>query len=45
MDENYAEANYIFFENGVCKPAQKYEGFKVYNSKPLLITTPPPHAN
>ena len=36
-DELYSEFNYIFFENGVCKPAKKYEGFKVYNSKPVSV--------
>jgi hypothetical protein len=37
--ENYDEAvydenNYIWFENGMCKPAAKYQDYKIYYSKP-----------
>lgn len=31
--ERYDENDYIFFENGVCRPVSKYKDFKVYNSK------------
>ncbi len=30
----YDENNYIWFENGVCKPATRYEEFKIYYVKP-----------
>jgi hypothetical protein len=30
----YNEANYIWFENGYCKPAETYKGYKIYYSKP-----------
>jgi hypothetical protein len=30
----YDENNYIWFENGMCKPAAKYEGYKIYYVKP-----------
>lgn len=33
-DAVYNENNYIYFERGVCKPAAKYEDYKIYNSKP-----------
>ncbi len=34
-DSVYDENNYIWFENGICKPAAKYEEFKIYYSKPV----------
>lgn len=36
-DTVYDENNYIWFENDVCKPVEKYEGYKIYNAKPVLI--------
>lgn len=33
-DELYDENNYIWFEDGVCKPVAKYNDFKIYYSKP-----------
>jgi len=30
----YDENNYIWFENGMCKPAAKYEEYKIYYVKP-----------
>ncbi|MGN6532263.1 MAG: hypothetical protein ACTHK0_10980 [Ginsengibacter sp.] len=30
----YDESNYIWFENGECKPSDKYRGYRVYYSKP-----------
>lgn len=33
-DAAYDENNYFWFENGVCKPAAKYEDFKIYYVKP-----------
>lgn len=35
-DAVYNENNYIYFERGVCKPVAKYEGYKIYNSKPAV---------
>lgn len=35
IDERlYDEANYIWFDQGFCKPREKYEGFRIYYSKP-----------
>jgi len=39
--DNYDDAvydinNYIWFENGVCKPVAKYDDYKIYNSKPVI---------
>lgn len=33
-DAAYDENNYIWFENGMCKPAAKYEEYKIYYVKP-----------
>ena len=33
-DAVYDENNYIWFENGVCKPTAKYDDYKIYYSKP-----------
>ncbi|MFT3981140.1 MAG: hypothetical protein QM687_11765 [Ferruginibacter sp.] len=33
-EAGYNENNYIWFENNVCKPAAKYEDYKIYYSKP-----------
>lgn len=30
----YDENNYIWFENGICKPAARYEEYKIYYLKP-----------
>jgi hypothetical protein len=30
----YDENNYIWFENGMCKPAAKYDDFKIYYTRP-----------
>ncbi len=35
-DEAYNENNYIWFENGVCRPVARYNDFKIYYSKPVL---------
>jgi len=32
----YDENNYIWFENGMCKPAARYEAYKIYYVKPAL---------
>ena len=34
-DTVYDENNYIWFDNGVCKPTAKYDDFKIYYSKPV----------
>ncbi len=33
-DAAYDENNYIWFENGVCRPVTKYESYKIYYVKP-----------
>lgn len=33
-DTAYDENNYIWFENGMCKPAARYEEYKIYYVKP-----------
>ena len=33
-DAVYDENNYIWFENGICKPTAKYDDYKIYYSKP-----------
>lgn len=38
-DSDYDEGQYIWFENGVCKPSAKYEEFKIYYSKPAVQYT------
>jgi hypothetical protein len=35
-DAVYNENNYIWFENGYCKPVTKYEDFKIYYNKPTV---------
>lgn len=35
-DEVYDENNYIWFENGLCKPVSKYEDYKIYYAKPTV---------
>lgn len=35
----YSPYNYIFFENGVCKPVSKYKNFKVYYSRSPIRNT------
>jgi hypothetical protein len=35
-DEIYDENNYIWFENGYCKPVSKYEDYKIYYAKPTV---------
>ena len=32
-DKNYNENNYIWFEDGECKPVDKYKGFRVFYSR------------
>jgi hypothetical protein len=32
----YDENNYIWFENGMCKPAARYEDYKIYYVKPAV---------
>lgn len=40
----YDENNYIWFENGVCKPVARYDEYKIYYNKPIvnLSETPSP---
>ncbi len=33
--DSFDENNYIWFENGLCKPITKYEDFKIYYNKPI----------
>jgi len=33
----YDENNYIWFENGMCKPAAKYDDYKIYYTKPTTV--------
>jgi len=33
----YNQSNYIYFDQGVCKPVGRYAGFKIYNSRPIPI--------
>lgn len=40
-DAAYDEGNYIYFENGVCKPVDKYLDFKVYYSRPSKTYSAP----
>jgi hypothetical protein len=35
-DAVYDENNYIWFENGMCKPVSKYEDYKIYYAKPTV---------
>jgi len=41
-DSVYKETNYIYYENGVCKPAYNYKGFKIYDSRPVIDDSPLP---
>lgn len=36
-DNMYDENNYVFFENGECKPLSKYEGFRVFYSRSGVV--------
>lgn len=38
-DQIYSQYNYIFFEDGVCKPVSKYKNFKVYYSRSPIRNT------
>lgn len=38
----YNDNNYIWYEDGVCKPIDKYKGYKVYYSKSAYRYVPPP---
>jgi hypothetical protein len=33
-EATYDENNYIWFENGICKPSARYEDYKIYYTKP-----------
>lgn len=37
-DSLYDENKYIFFEDGICKPIDKYNEFKIYNSHSPVIS-------
>lgn len=33
-EEMYSEGNYFWLEQGLCKPSDKYKGYKIYYNKP-----------
>lgn len=35
--KNYSENNYIWFEDGECKPVEKYKGFRVFYSRTGIL--------
>lgn len=40
-DDVYDVNNYIWFENGVCRPVTKYDDYKIYYSKPSSVYEQP----